>query len=109
MLKYTLRVVSFFLARPLQAAYNCIKSNLGKFLKGIAMGWAEKRIEEYNQGQKANWVERRALEHANPVHFVSAVVGAIALIKGLWVHSWLLIVVGVLLNVLGHLYCWFKK
>ena len=37
------------------------------------MGWAEKN-QQYNQGQKANWLERRSLEHANPVHLVLAVV-----------------------------------
>ena len=73
------------------------------------MGWAEKRIQQYNQGQKANWLERRSLEHANPVHLVLAVIGTIPLIYGLWIHSWILIITGVLLNLLGHLYCWLKK
>jgi len=73
------------------------------------MGWAEKRIEQYNQGQKANWVERRTLEHANPVHLVLGIIGSIALIYGLWTHSWLWIVIGVLLNLVGHLYCWLQK
>ena len=57
------------------------------------MGWAEKKIEQYNQGQKANWVERRTLEHANPVHLVLGIIGSIALIYGLWTHSWLWIVI----------------
>jgi len=73
------------------------------------MGWAEKRIQEYNQGQKANWLERRSLEHANPLHFVLAVIGAVPLVYGLWIHSWILIVMGVLINLFGHLYCWFKR
>jgi len=73
------------------------------------MGWAEKRIEQYNQGQKANWLERRSLEHANPVHLVLAVIGAIAIVYGLWVHNWLLIVIGILLNLLGYLYCRLQK
>ena len=71
--------------------------------------WAEKRVEQYNQGQKANWRELRALEHANPVHLVLAVIGAIALICGLWLHSWIWIVIGVVLNFFGHLYCWLIK
>jgi hypothetical protein len=33
------------------------------------MGWAENRIQEYQHGKPANWLERRMLEHANPVHF----------------------------------------
>ena len=73
------------------------------------MGWAEIRIQQYNQGQKANWLERRVLEHANPVHLVLQVLGAIPLIYGLWIHNWTFISVGVLLNFLGHLYCWLKK
>ena len=73
------------------------------------MGWAEIRIQQYSQGQKANWLERRVLEHANPVHIVLQVLGAIPFIYGLWIHNWTFISVGVLLNFLGHLYCWLKK
>lgn len=73
------------------------------------MGWVERRIQQYNQGQKANWLERRALEHANPFHFVLAVIGVVPLIYGLWIHDWVLIAIGVLLNFFGHLYCWLKK
>ena len=73
------------------------------------MGWAETKIQQYNQGQKANWIERRILEHANPVHLVLQVLGSIPFIYGLWKHKWLFIVAGILLNLLGHLYCWLKK
>lgn len=73
------------------------------------MGWAEKRVEEYKRGKDATWVERRMLEHANPVHLVLAIIGAGLLIYGLWVHCWALIIAGVALNLLGHLYCWLKK
>ena len=31
------------------------------------MGWAEDRVEDYAEGHRATWLERRALEHANPV------------------------------------------
>jgi hypothetical protein len=73
------------------------------------MGWAEIRIQQYSQGEKANWLERRVLEHANPVHLGLQALGAIPLIYGLWVHNWVLIAVGVLLNFYGHLHCWLKK
>jgi hypothetical protein len=73
------------------------------------MGWAERKIQQYNQGEKASWLERRVLEHANPVHLGLYVLGAIPLIYGLWVHNWTLIAVGVLLNFIGHLYGWLKK
>lgn len=73
------------------------------------MGWAETRIQQYNQGEKANWLERRVLEHANPVHLVFQVLGAIPIIYGLWIHNWILIGIGLFLNLIGHLYCWLKK
>ena len=41
------------------------------------MGWAEIKIQQYNQGEKANWLERRVLEHANPVHLGLRVLGSI--------------------------------
>jgi len=69
------------------------------------MGWAEIRIQQYNQGEKANWIERRVLDHANPVHLVLQILGAIPLIYGLWIHHWGFIFVGILLNGIGHLYC----
>jgi len=73
------------------------------------MSWAEKRIEEYKQGKDATWLERRMLEHANPVHLVLSAIGVGVLIYGLWIHGWGWIVAGVLVNFLGHLYCWVKK
>jgi len=73
------------------------------------MGWAEIRIQQYNQGEKANWLERIVLEHANPVNLGLHVLGAIPLIYGLWVHNRALIAVGVFLNFIGHLYRWSKK
>ena len=73
------------------------------------MGWAEKRIEEYKQGKDATWLERRTLEHANPMHLIMAVIGAGFLISGLWIHDGALISAGVALILLGHLYCWLKK
>jgi hypothetical protein len=73
------------------------------------MSWVEKRIEEYKQGKMPTWLERRALEHANPVHLVLAKIGIVLLIYGLWTHNWMWIITGVILNFLGHLYCWLKK
>ena len=73
------------------------------------MGWAETRIEQYKQGQKATWIERRILEHANPVHLVLQVLGAIPLIHGLWAHNWGFILLGLFINFMGHIYCSLKK
>jgi hypothetical protein len=41
------------------------------------MSWAEWKIQQYNQGEKANWLERHCIDHANPVHFGLQIVGAI--------------------------------
>ncbi len=73
------------------------------------MNWAEKRIEEYKQGKKPTWFERILLEHANPVNLVLTIIGMGLLAYGLWTHSWVWIITGVVLNFLGHLYCWLKK
>jgi hypothetical protein len=70
------------------------------------MGWAEHRIEEYRQGTPANWLERRMLEHANPVHFPLALVATAGFIYGLWMHDWLWIISALAVALLGHLYCW---
>ena len=43
------------------------------------MSWAEWKIQQYNQGKKANWLERHFMDHANPVHFGLQIVGAIPL------------------------------
>jgi len=69
------------------------------------MSWAEFRIRQYNQGEKANWLERRSLGIANPVNLGLHVLGAIPLIYGLWIHNWRFIILGVLINGFGHLYC----
>lgn len=69
------------------------------------MGWAKFRIQQYNQGEKANWLEKRSLEHANPVNLGFHVLGAIPLIYGLWIHNGKFIILGVILNGIGHLYC----
>ena len=73
------------------------------------MGWAEKRIEEYRKGRNATWLERRILEHANPVHFPLAMIAQASLIYGLWVHNWAFIIAAAAFGFSGHLYCWLQK
>lgn len=70
------------------------------------MGWAEHRIEEYQQGKPATWLERRILEHANPVHFILAMIALVGFVYGLWMHDWLWIGGSVILSLIGHVYCW---
>ena len=73
------------------------------------MGWSENRIEAYRQGQRATWLERRMLEHANPVHFPLALVATAGFVYGLWTHDWLWIIGSSVLALLGHVYCWTRK
>jgi hypothetical protein len=70
------------------------------------MGWAENRIQQYQRGASANWLERRMLEHANPVHFPLALAGSLGIAYGLWTHRRDWIVGSALLSLAGHMYCW---
>lgn len=70
------------------------------------MGWAENRIDEYHRGAPARWLERRMLEHANPVHFPLALAASLGLAYGLWRHRWPWIVGSSALALSGHVYCW---
>lgn len=70
------------------------------------MGWAENRVQQYQLGKRANWLERRMLEHANPVHFPLALASSVGFVFGLWMHDWLAIVGASLLGLSGHIYCW---
>lgn len=73
------------------------------------MGWAAHRIDEYQQGKHATWLERRMLEHANPVHFLIAVIAGIGFVYGLWTHDWWWIIGSAVLALLGHVYSWLWK
>lgn len=73
------------------------------------MGWAEHRIEEYQHGKPSNWLERRMLEHANPVHYSLALVAVVGFVYGLWTHNWSWIVGSLVLALLGHVYCWTRS
>jgi hypothetical protein len=73
------------------------------------MGWVEKRVDALKKGRKLNWIERRMLEHANSVHLFVLVVVAMFLITGLWEHDWTYTVIGIVMALLGHVYCWLKR
>ncbi len=53
-----------------------------------------------------NWLERRMLEHANPVHFPLALAASAGLAYGLWTRSWPWILGASALALSGHAYCW---
>jgi hypothetical protein len=73
------------------------------------MGWAEDRVEDYQSGQRATWLERRTLERANPVHFPLALAAGAVFAIGLWTHDWRAIAVAAVLALSGHVYCWTCK
>jgi hypothetical protein len=73
------------------------------------MGWSEQRIEAYRAGQQSTWLERRMLEHANPVHFALALAATVGFIYGLWTHAWPWLIGAAALSLLGHIYCWTRR
>ena len=70
------------------------------------MGWAENRIAAIREGAPSSWLERRMMEHANPVHFPLAILASVGIGYGLWTHQWPWIVGAMLLAIIGHAYCW---
>ncbi len=73
------------------------------------MGWVEKRIKAIQKGKKMRWIEKRMLEHANPVHLFLLLIAAMFLITGLWEHDWMYTGIGVVVVLLGHVWCWTRK
>ncbi len=73
------------------------------------MTWAEKRIKQYREGQKATLLEKLALEHGHPVNCVASIIAFGLLAYGLWTHDFTLIIAGIVIGLLGHLYCWLVK
>jgi hypothetical protein len=73
------------------------------------MGWAEDRMKDYRRGQRATWLERRALEHANPVHLALALMASAGFAFGLWTHNWVAIAAAGVVALLGRVYCWMCK
>jgi hypothetical protein len=73
------------------------------------MGWAEERVTDYQCGHRATWLEHRALEHANPVHFVLALAAGAGFAAGLWTHNWLVIGASLLVALFGDVYSWTRK
>lgn len=73
---------------------------------GHFRGWPDRKLELYRHGEQAGWLDQRILEHAQPLHFILALIGFVMIVYGLWMHSWLWIVVGIILNFAGHVYTW---
>ncbi len=73
------------------------------------MGWADKKIKEYSLGQKATWLEKMMLEHANPVNLIASLLALAALIYGLWINNLSFVAVALVLGLIGHIYCWLQQ
>jgi len=73
------------------------------------MSWVKKRIQQFNQGQKATWLEKRALEHADPINCLATCISFFVLVYGLWINNWNWIIASILIGFLGHLISWFRK
>lgn len=73
------------------------------------MGWAENRIEAYRRAEPATWLERRMLEHANPIHFTMSLAATVGFVYGLWTHDWSWIAGAVAVAALGHVYYWTRQ
>ena len=73
------------------------------------MSWADQKISAYKNGATATFLEKRNLEHANPLLFTLLVIGIAIIVWGLWEHDWTPIIGGGLLCFLGHIYVWTRK
>lgn len=73
------------------------------------MSWADKKIMEYKNGAAATFLEKRNLEHANPVLFTILLIGIVIIVWGIWEHTWTMIIVGSLLCFIGHIFVWTRK
>ncbi len=70
------------------------------------MGWAAQRMEQFHQGKKATWWERRFLELAEPICFALTLFGIVVFTVGLWNHDVIWISSALAVAALGHAFCW---
>ena len=75
----------------------------------LFMSWVEKREMAIKKGKHLNWVERRALEHANPISLLLLIPAIMFLLTGIWEHDWNYIISGIILVLGGHIYSGLKK
>lgn len=73
------------------------------------MAWIEKRLAALKRGKKLNFIEKLALESANPVSILLGLLGVLALLGGMWEHEWAYIFSGLLLILAGHISCWLSN
>lgn len=73
------------------------------------MSWADKKIMAYKNGATARFLEKRNLEHANPVLFTLLILGGSIITCGLWQHTGSAIAAGIILCFMGHIFVWTRK
>ncbi len=73
------------------------------------MGWADKRIEQYRQGQNPTWLEKRMIESTRPVFIVIFIIADVILSYGFIFHDWRAISLALIMIGSGYIYAWFKK
>ncbi len=73
------------------------------------MSWATKKIREYQKGDDATFIERRNLEHANPLLFTLLFFAIIIGVYGIWMHDWMSILIAGIIATIGHIYVWLVK
>ena len=73
------------------------------------MSWAKKRVQEYQNGANSTFIERRNLEHANPVLLTLLLFAIIVGVYGIWMHDWMLIIIAGILATIGHVCVWLVK
>lgn len=72
------------------------------------MSWIQKREEEVVRGKKLNWIERRSLEHADPILLLLLVIGSLVACYALWQHDWVLFWGGFAIATIGHIISWLR-
>lgn len=73
------------------------------------MSWVQKRIEEYQHGTKATFIEKVILAHADPINLLLFIGGLLILAYGLWQHDWYLIFGGAGIGIVGDIISWLRK
>ncbi len=67
-------------------------------------GWVEKKLKDFKKGKKPTWIEKMALEHAEPVNFTLHIAALFFVVYGLWIKDWAWIAMAVIFGLIGHTY-----
>lgn len=73
------------------------------------MSWVQKRVDEYHKGERATFVERVVLAHADPLNFLLLVIGVSVAAYGFWQHDINLIAGGAAIGLIGDIISWLRK